>query len=127
MAKIIDTSAAQPEARWGGLSLPQVRVLQALSNAKGPLTRGKLSDRIGNKTDVVVGRAVGYDDPTKRAAFEQSKDGGFRKSLQTLGYVKRDEIQVEDGMPREIVYELTPEGAAALEALGELDLPPLKE
>lgn len=112
---------------YGGLSLPQVRVLQCLAKAKGPLTRVKITERIGNKTGVVTGRAIGYSDPEKRKAFEQSKDGGFRPSLLSLGYVKEYELKIpEDGI-NETVVELTKSGKAAFAKLGRLKLPPLRD
>lgn len=103
-----------------GLSTPQIRVLLALSRAYGPLSRAKLSQRIGNKTQVVVGRALGYDDPLKRQRFENSKDGGFRPSLLTLGYVRKIVLDI-DG-EKENAYELTDTGKEAIEQLGEITL-----
>lgn len=111
--------------RRAGLRLPQVRVMQVLAEAHGPLTRGKISRRCGNKTDVVVGRAIGYSDPAKRAAFEQTKDGGFTESLLTKGYVREIPLDI-DGVVENTVT-LTDEGRTALGGLGILDLPPLKD
>lgn len=95
------------------LSRPQQRVLEALFNANGPLTRTVLSAICGNKTQVMVGRAVGYSDPIKRAAFEQTKDGGGSPgnpcpSLLTLGYVEEIALDI-DGLI-EVAVKLTASG-----------------
>lgn len=116
-----------------GLTVPQVRVLQMLATirGRGALTRTALSERIGNKTTVVVGRAIGYSDPEKRAAFERSADGGGTSekpcpSLLTLGFVEEVEVRVADGPP-ELGVRLTPQGREALKACGKVNLAPLKE
>lgn len=114
----------ESQLRDKGLSIPQVRVLQVLYRSRGPLTRAKISEWIGNKTQVVVGRAVGYSDPAKRQTFEQTIDGGYRPSLLTLEYVEEDELDI-DGLI-EVVVRLTPKGRAAFEALGHVELPPLR-
>lgn len=130
--KIVDTSELEIKDRpekYGGLALPQVRVLHCLASARkgAGLSRAELSRRIGNKTNVVVTRAVGYVDPDKRAAFEQTNDGGHRPSLLTLGYVEEYPIDI-DGVA-ELVVRLTDAGRKAFEALrdapGGLELPPL--
>lgn len=113
------------------MPVPQIRVLQVLARAKGPLSRLKLSDKIGNKTQVVVGRAIGYSDPVKRAAFEQTKDGGGSlgapsPSLLTREYVREVSIEVEDGI-NELCIIITSEGREALESLGDIQLPPLRD
>lgn len=107
------------------LPLPQIRILHALSESKGPLTRARLSARIGNKTAVVAGRAVGYSDPAKRAAFEQTKDGGFTQSLLSRGYVEEVTLDI-DGL-QEVAIALTKRGRKAFAELGEVDLPPLRD
>lgn len=119
----LTTSRRQPGTRkiHDVLSVPQIRVMLALAKAHGPLTRTKLSNRIGNKTTVVVGRALGYDDPEKRTRFENTKDGGHRPSLQTLGYVKLLVLDI-DGL-LENAYELTDTGAAMIPELKLLQLP----
>lgn len=112
-----------------GPSLPQIRVLCVLAKAEGPLTKAKISSLIGNKTNVLAARAVGYSDPVKRAAFENSKDGGFRPSLLTLGYVAEISLDI-DGV-EEIAYELTDSGKAIYKKLkdeGRIDdLPALRD
>lgn len=117
--------AQEGQAKEKGLSLPQLRVLDCLYRSKGPLSRGRMSERIGNKTVVVVGRAVGYSDPERRAAFENTKDGGFRPSLLTLGYVEEVQLDI-DGLI-ETVVSLTKKGREAFKALGPVELPPLKD
>lgn len=111
------------------LSTPQLRVLRVLGAAKGPLSRSEISRRCGNKTVVVVGRAVGYSDPAKRLQFEQTKDGGGTPgqpypSLLTLVYVVEKELDV-DGL-KETVLELTLAGREALEEAKTIELPPLR-
>lgn len=123
-------AAREPRARKEGLRVPQIRVLQVLTKSKGPLSRSAISVKCGNKTTVVVGRAVGYSDPARRATFEQTKDGGGSPgspcpSLLTLGYVKERELDVEG--VSETVLELTPKGAKAFQALGKVVLPPLRD
>ena len=114
------------------LRIPQVRVLQALCQLlpESGLTRQALSDIIGNKTGVVVGRAVGYSDPVKRAAFEQTKDGGGSPgkpcpSLLTLGFVREREVDVDGIADTQVIA--TAAGRSAFLALGKVNLPPVKE
>lgn len=107
-----------------GLTLPQIRVMRVLYRARGPLTRTKISERCGNRTTIVVGRAVGYSDPVKRRAFEQTRDGGGSpgnpcKSLLTLGYVREKELDI-DGYA-EIVIELTAAGRRVYERLPKVE------
>lgn len=120
----------KPRARKEGLRLPQIRVLHVLSKAKGPLSRTAISEKCGNKTTVVVGRAVGYSDPAKRKAFEQTKDGGGEPgnpcpSLLTLGYVTEKELDVDGA--KETVIELTAKGRKAFQQLGKVSLPALRD
>lgn len=123
--KTLDSMPETKDKDRDKLTLPHIRVLHALANSGGPLTRGRLSSKIGNKTNVVVGRAVGYSDPEKRARFEQTKDGGFTASLLTRGYVEETELDI-DGLI-EMAVAITEEGRQALEELGDLDLPPLRD
>ena len=106
------------------LTIPQIRVLRALAASTGPLTRMKLTTRIGFETDAAAGRAVGYSDPLKRARFEHSRYGGFRKSLLSLGYVRELTLDI-DGL-KEVVVELTPAGRLALVRHKDLKLPPIR-
>lgn len=113
------------------LRVPQIRVLQALAQlTAGGLTRATLSEIIGNKTGVVVGRAVGYSDPAKRTAFEQTKDGGGSPgnpcpSLLTLGLVEEKEVD-KDGLAVAVV-SITELGRQTLSSLGTIDLPPIRD
>lgn len=106
------------------LPIPQIRVLLALKGVVGGLTRTRLSEIIGNKTSVVVGRAIGYSDPEKRLAFENSKDGGFTPSLLTRGLVEEVTLDI-DGV-NEVVFRLTAEGKAMLPILESIPLPDLR-
>lgn len=135
MPKIIDDPSDLPplvhDRRKGkrttdGLPIPQLRVLQVLLAAKGPLARVRISEKCGNKTHVVVGRAIGYTDPKRRANFEQTKDGGKRASLLTLGFVRERRINVEGVW--ELVVELTDEGREyAMSVIDDINsLPPLR-
>lgn len=117
-----------PRKRRHKLSLPQLRVLKVLSEANGPLTRRKIAVRIGQNHQVYVGRAIGFSDPEKRAAFERSKEGGGRPelpnySLLSLGYVIESEIDV-DGVT-ETGVSITETGRQAFAEAGVDDLPPL--
>lgn len=105
------------------LSIPQIRVLRILGE-HGAMTRAKISDKCGNQTNVVVGRAVGYSDPDKRAVFENTKDGGFRESLLTLRYVEEIPVSVEG--VEELLLRLTPAGRDAFAATECIELPPLR-
>lgn len=107
------------------LSLPQLRVLKRLQKSTGGLTRAKLAEEIG-VNETYIRWAVGLTDPAKRVAFEQTKDGGFRKSLFSLGYVTEEKLEVpEDGI-NEMLVSLTPLGKQVLADLGDLDLPPVR-
>jgi len=127
MPKILDAmpspKAVDPEVAKE-LSIPQLRVLRILEASRGPINRARISAKCGNATHVVVGRAVGYSDPAKRASFEQTPDGGFRPSLLTLGYVEEIPLDI-DGVT-EIVLSLTKRGREALERTREIQLPPLR-
>lgn len=107
------------------LPVPQIRVLRALVGTTGGMSRAALSIKIGNKTNTVVGRAVGYSDPEKRAAFENSKDGGFTESLLTRGLVAEVPLDL-DGVT-EVVIVLTQEGRKMAEELKDLELPALRD
>lgn len=124
--KLVNRMPASPQRR--GLRIPQMRVLQVLFQARGPLSRVEISKRCGNKTTVVVGRAIGYSDPDKRTVFEQTTDGGGSPgnpcpSLLTLGYVTEAELDV-DGV-KETAVSLTPTGRVAASRLPKL--PPLRD
>lgn len=127
-------SAMPPGRSREGLTLPQIRVLQVLVRAKkrnkGLLTRSKISEVIGNKTTVVVGRAIGYSDAQKRKKFEQTKDGGGapgkpRPSLLTLGYVREIDINEVDLV--ETAVEVTAKGERAFAKYAGAKLPPLRD
>lgn len=114
------------------LRVPQIRVLQVLAELDPGLgmTRARLSDICGNRTGVVVGRAIGYSDPVKRAAFEQTKDGGGRPgkpcpSLLTLDYVKEFVLDL-DGIT-EVHIAITSQGRQALKAIGDIQLPEIHD
>ncbi len=112
------------QSQYGELRVPQIRVLQVLVANPHAMTRGEISEQTGNKTDVMVGRAIGYSDPVKRAAFEQTKDGGFTASLLTLKYVTEHRLEIEEGV-FETRYNVTPAGRKALANLGDIELPPI--
>lgn len=110
------------------LRVPQIRVLQALATLPPGLgmTRARLSEVTGNRTGVMVGRAVGYSNPAKRTAFEQTADGGGSPgkpcpSLLTLGYVKERPLDLDGLIETHVI--LTDAGRQALEALGDIVLP----
>lgn len=123
MATELNTMPADGRSRKkSGMTTPQIRVLQILKAAKegGGLSRGEISRRGGYDTPVCLSRAIGYSDPDKRRAFEQTKDGGGEPgkpfpSLITLGFVYESEIDVE-GL-KETIVSLTPAGVAAYEDL----------
>lgn len=112
--------------------IPQIRVMQALANAKGPLTRVKIAEKIGAKSTVLVGRAIGYLDDAARAEFEQTKIAGGSPGNPCLSLLSRGFLEVidlsapEDGI-NESVYRLSPLGEEAYRELGDIDLPPLRD
>ena len=63
----------------------------------------------------------------KRKTFENSKDGGFRKSLLSLGHVREDDVQIEIDGPSETVLQITASGKKALKANSNGKLPPLRD
>lgn len=116
---------SMPPRRRHGIPIPQIRVLQALAAVgRGSLSKTELSEHLGLATTVVVGRAIGFSDPEKRRALEQTAEGGHCPSLLTLGYVRQLHIE-EDGALL-TTYQITAAGRAALKDLGPIDLPPLK-
>lgn len=82
-----------------GLTLVQLRVLQVLGMAYGPLHRHEIARRSRQTTNVVL-RAIGYSDPEKRLAFESDK--GSKVSLLTLGLVEEVETEVDGKRERGI-------------------------
>lgn len=111
------------------LPVPQLRVLRALADSEGPLTRTEIAELVGTKTSTMVGRAVGYSDPEKRAAFEQTKDGGGKPgqpcpSLLTLGYVREEELVADT---TETVIHITEEGRKIVQNTADVELGPLRD
>ncbi len=106
-----------------GLAVHQIRVLLALTQARGPISRVHLGDKIG-MTSIRVGKAVGRSEPEARTKFENSQDGGFRPSLLTLGYV--EEVIIDKCGLKVLTVQITKSGRAALEALGPIELPPIR-
>lgn len=114
------------------LRVPQVRVLQLLTKLVpgSGMTRATLSNHLGNKTGVVVGRAVGYSDPALRATFEQTKDGGGSPgnpcpSLLTLGLVRERKLWI-DGLV-EVHVVITDLGRQVMDQLGDVKLPAIRD
>lgn len=106
------------------MNTPQIRVLRTLAAAYGPLSRSKIARKVGTEAEHSVRWAIGYSDPVKRAKFEQTKDGGYRKSLLSLGYVRELTLDI-DGL-KEVVVELTPAGRLALVRHKDVKLPPIR-
>ncbi len=111
------------------LRVHMLRVLRALCEARGPLTRSKIADKSG-LSSTVVSRAIGYEDPDKRAAWEEptdknKKSGGGYPSLLTLGLVRFETLDI-DGLV-EVCYEPTPEGKEAFRATASQVLPPIRQ
>ncbi len=113
------TAASQKPA--AALRTHQIRVLRCLAAAAGPLSRSKISERVGI-TQTVVARALGYEDPDKRAAFEANDPCGGYPSLLTLGYCSFQELDI-DGL-LETAYEPTKSGFQALEVVKHIVIPP---
>lgn len=96
------------------LRVPHLRVLRVLYKSAGPLCRRIISQRTGNATEVMVGRAIGYSDPKKRASFLLTKDGiTAGLSLLDRGFVQEIEIDI-DGL-KELGVEITELGRLAYE------------
>src|SRR5262249_14290433 len=110
--RVLDKMPGPIRPRKQGLRKPQIRVLQLLNRRTvGALTRSKIATRL-HLSQVRVGKIVGRRDPKKRTAFEQTRDGGFRPSLLTLGLVRQVRLDI-DGVT-EIAIEITTQGRQAL-------------
>jgi hypothetical protein len=117
-----------PRLPAGELRVPQIRVLQVLAAALGPITRTRITERCGYKWPTIVADSLGPSDPSKRQAFyeSRSKKTSIGTPLFALGYAREVVVDV-DGVS-ELGIEITPEGRTALaEALKKVgDLPPIK-
>lgn len=102
---------SSPRPRKEGLRKPQVRILDALAKAKGPLSRGKIIERITqNGKATAIGDALGCKDVALREARDAQV--GY-KSLLSQKLVRQLDLDV-DGH-KETVYEMTAAGRKALE------------
>ncbi len=98
------------------LTTSQLRIMQALSKAKGPLTRGKINEACAKagfataeKFSAWMTEPLGQATAEARAEWEEKKG---KKSLLSLGYVKQRELDV-DGK-KETVFEATATGVKIL-------------
>ena len=122
MPKILQ-KMPEPEDRKdkSGLRVHQIRVLRALRESKGPLSRSKIAEKAGI-TLTVVARALGYENKEKREHFEKhGKEGGFL-SLLTLGLVREMPLDIDGKI--EVCHQLTKEGLAAVEEVQGVSIGP---
>lgn len=107
-------AAPAPRARKtkDGLRKPLVDILNALSKAKGPLTRKEIAEKA--PTDLAfLSTWLGAYDPAVRKANEAKRGV---KGLLTLGYVKA-KVDPENDEGRTVaLYEITAAGRKALAA-----------
>lgn len=85
----------------------QVKVLQILSKCKGRMTRAKLYEKLGFKTNAGLNDVLGRNDPEKRKERDQKYP-----SLLTLEYIDLMELDI-DGLI-ENSYSITPRGRKSL-------------
>lgn len=90
-----------------GLRKPQIAILAYLARQKNGSSRSKIKAATGAD----ISGSIGCQDPTEREALE--KKNGY-PSLLTLGYIRLNEIVVEDGMAPERRYDITANGRKAL-------------
>lgn len=106
--------------RKKGLSVPQLRVLRALDASRGPLSRKKLAEATHTNA-TYVSWAVGRSEPELRVKFENTRDGGFRPSLLSLGYV--EEILLDIDGVQERCVALTAAGKKATDDTAYIIIP----
>lgn len=115
---------SKPRAEKRELTIPQIRVLVVLASSRGPLSRGRIAEEAGINTTLTAW-CLGRIDPQTRVAFENTKDGGYRKSLLSLGYV--DQVMMDLDGTKELGTFITPAGREALKRLGDdFKLPPVR-
>lgn len=91
------------------LRKPQLRLLEVLAKAKGPMNRHMLNEK-ANVDLAWISEYCGKLDPQKRAAADEKYNV---RSFVTRGWAKVREIMVEGR--GEIVWEITAQGKKALE------------
>lgn len=96
--------------RKTGLRKGQVRILEALSKAKGTLSRSQIAERSKN-TDGQTFNLMGSTNPEKWPVTEERT--GY-PGLLKLKLVKAVQQQVPDGEGKEWRYEITAAGRKAL-------------
>lgn len=93
----------------------QTEVIRLLGEARGPLSRGKMYDRL--EMSAGLNHVLGYNDPDKRALHDEKK----YPSLITLGLITLDILDI-DGL-EERVYFLTKLGREVHSYLSSLPTP----
>lgn len=100
------------------MKTPQIRVLQLLSEigTSGGLTKQEIARQLGT-TPTLVGKAIGYSNPEKRAAFALTYEGrAVGIPLLTRGYVV--ETRIDDiELGRETLICITQSGYNAYQLL----------
>jgi hypothetical protein len=105
----------QPTRQPADLRLPQLRVLQVLAEAKGPITRARIASRMGYQWPTSVNDAIGSSDPQYRARgvrIAGEKTVSIGTPLLDLGCVSEVEVDV-DGI-KELGVLITDVGRQAL-------------
>jgi hypothetical protein len=102
------------------LTLPQARILDALSTKRGPVNRAAIVDAVSSPgRATAIGDSMGYVDDQRR--LRRDAEVGH-PSLITQGFVREVELDL-DGTT-ETGYEITDAGRRALSAFGTI--PPLR-
>lgn len=106
---------AKPKAKKPTIVLraAQLRMLKELKKRNRSMTRQELVHAAtGSPKGTLDGSYIGNLDPKARKVAEK-KVG--KPSLLTLGFIRMNEVQVEEGMAAERRYELTAAGRKYLE------------
>lgn len=100
-----------------GLRVPQIRILKALSKAKGPVSKNRICEMVAKEFPTAGKFTAWMSDPlgaVDEAGRKTAEERSGYKSLLTLRYVTSKVIDVEN--KKERVYEITSTGRKALVA-----------
>lgn len=110
-------ASPKPKAKKEPIKLraAQLRMLKELKRRNRSMTRQELVHAAtGSPKGTLDGSYIGNLDPKARKVSE--KKAG-KPSLLTLGFIRMDEVQVEEGLAPERRYELTAAGKKYLASL----------
>ena len=126
----LDPPTIRQRLKQLGITTAQARVIQILGRANAPMTRPAIAESGGNRTAVVVRKAIGYTDPELRRKFrEKANDPTLRKKLGYYGVPLLDLGMVREWVINRNygdvhVIELTPKGRSVYKAIAEISIPP---